>query len=127
MELPQENIDAIEKYFKENHLINKDIFTFNIRLFISSFLSVEKNKEDKIKRNSNNIINYIDIPDIWNKSIYIQNEFREELNKIINLKIQLNLIYSLSELIGINIDNNYFVDIHKDLERREDEKKAENK
>ena len=126
VELPEDKIDEIENYFKKNHLINKDIFAFSIRLFISSFLSGEKDKENKIKKNANNIVNYIDIPDIWKKGIYIINEFREELNSIKNLKIQLNQIYSLSELIGGDIDNNYFIDIQRELKRREDEKKEKN-
>ena len=127
VKLPKDKIDEINKYFNENHLITKYIFTYSIRLFISSFLSEEKNKENKIKNNLNNIINYIDIPDLWKKNIYNTKEFREELRQIKKLNIQLNQIYSLNELIGEDFDDIYFLDVQKELKRREDEKNAENK
>ena len=40
------------------------------------------------------------IPDIWKNNVYCKSEFKQELNQIKNLKIQLNQIYSLSEIIG---------------------------
>ena len=124
VEIPKDKIDEINNYFNEKHLIDKDIFAFSIRLFICSFLSEEKDKANKIKKNSNNIVNYLDIPDIWKNNVYCKSEFKQELNQIKNLKIQLNQIYSLSEIIGRDIDDNYFLDLKKELKRREDEKRA---
>ena len=125
VEIPKDKINEINKYFYEKHLIDKDIFAFSIRLFISTFLSEVKNKANKIKKNSNTIVNYLDIPDIWKKNVYNKSEFKQELNQIKNLKIQLNQIYSLSEIIGGDIDDNYFLDLKMELKRREDEKKAQ--
>ena len=127
VEIPKDKINEINDYFNEKHIITKYIFAYSIRLFISLFLSQEKNKENKIQKNLNNIINYIDIPDLWKANIYNTKEFREELRKIKKLNIQLNQIYSLNELIGGVVDDIYFLDIEKELRRREDEKKAENK
>ena len=123
--LSQEKINEINEYFQMEHTITKDIFAYAIRLFISSFLSEEKNKENKIKKNKNNIINYLDIPDIWKNKINKKNEFKDELNQIKKLKIQLNQISHLSEIIGEDIDKNYLLDVLQEIKKREDEKKAQ--
>ena len=123
--ISEEKINEVNEYFKTEHTITKDIFAFAIRLFISSFLSEEKNKEKKIKKNINNIINYLDIPDIWKNKINKKNEFRDELNQIKKLKIQLNQIFYLSKILGEDIDKNYLSDVLRELEKREEEKKAQ--
>ena len=122
--LTEEKINEIKQYFKNEHLITKDIFDYSIRIFISSFLSEEKNEENKIKKNANNIINYLEIPDIWEKNIYNKIEFIDELNQIKNLKIQLNQICFISEILESDIDKNYLLDVEREIKRREDEKKA---
>ena len=121
-EIPEDKIKQINIYFNEKHLITKENLSFCIRMFCSSFLSEIKDKEKKIKKNTNNFVNYLDIPDIWEKYIYTKNEFKEELDKIKNLKIKLNEIPKLLEIIGYEFNENYFLDITKELKKREEEK-----
>ena len=96
-------------------------------MFSSSFLSEIKDKEKKIKNNLNNFVDYLDIPDIWEKNIYTKNEFRQELNKLKSLKIQFNQILKLYDIIGNEFNEIYFSDINKEKERIKEEKEKKEK
>ena len=120
IEIPKEKLEKIKNYFNEKHLIKREDLVYAIRIFVSSFLLEEKNQEERIKKNENNFMNYLDIRDIWKKSIYLKNEFKEEINNIKNFDIQLNQISKLCEIIGSNFEEDYFSDI---LKVKEDEKK----
>ena len=122
VEIPEDKLKLINDYFKENHIITKENLSFALCMFSSSFLSEIKDKEKKIKKNSNNFVNYFDIPDIWEKKIYIKNEFKQELMNIKTLKIQFNQITKLYEIIGKEFNEIYFFDINKELKRQEEEK-----
>mgnify|MGYP003571335013 CR=1 FL=1 len=64
-QMQEEDIDEkkknkIKKFFSdENHLITKEKFRDAVRLLISLYLFKEDEKENKIKNNVNNIINYL--------------------------------------------------------------------
>lgn len=127
IEIPEKKIENINNYFNQNHLINKEDLAFTLRMFISSFLPEEKNKEERIKKNENNFINYLDnIPDIWKKSNYNNKiVFKEEINNIKNLDIQLNQASKLYDIIGKKFEEDYFSDLNKELKKREEDKKKE--
>ena len=122
-ELKEDKKQKVLEYFESQHKINKDNFSTAVRLFITLFLSFEKNKKYKIKSNCNNIINYLDIPDIWTKKIYNMKEFNDELNQLKKLNIQINEILSLYELIGEKIDKNYFNDIVLQIKKNEEDER----
>ena len=127
IKLEENKIIEINKYFEKEHLITKDIFKNTIRLFISLFLSREKEIENKIKNNYNNIFSYLTISDIWDKPIFTKKEFNQEINEIKNLNIQINQILDLYELLGDDINDNYFDDVKAQIKRNEEIKKEKEK
>ena len=131
-------IEKIKDFFKTQRLINSKNFNYAIRSLISLFLFSENDKENKIKNNRNNFANYLNIPDIWDKSIYRNREFNQKLKEIKNLNIQMNQILSIYDNLGDEINDEYFSDvllqIKKDediekqkLEKEEEELRQENK
>ena len=53
----------LETVLKKKEIINDKVFKAAIRTFIILFLNFEKDKENNIKQNENNLINYFDI--LW--------------------------------------------------------------
>jgi len=127
VDIPEDKIEQINNYFKENHIITRENLSYALRIFSSSFLTDIKDKEKKIKNNLNNFVDYLDIPDIWEKNIYTKNEFRQELNKLKSLKIQFNQILKLYDIIGNEFNEIYFSDINKEKERIKEEKEKKEK
>ena len=125
--IKEELKNKIIEYFQNPQLkINKEKFSNTIYLFITLFLSKINNKNIKIKTNNNNIINYLNIPDIWDKEIYNMKDFNNELNELKNLNIQLNQILGLYDIIGENYDENYFADVISEIKKNEEiERKKE--
>jgi len=115
----------IINYFNKSNLIKKEDFNRAIRSFISLFLLEENEKEKKIKNNNNNIVNYLRIQDIWDKSIYNNREFNRELNNIKNLNIKMNQILTVYNLLGEEIDENYFSDVISQIEKEKEAEKEE--
>ena len=124
-DMEEEKKELIETYFKEQNIITKEVFNSAIRNFIVLFLNQEKNKENKIKNNQNNIINYLKISDIWNKKIYDNINFENELDKFEKINIKINQILSLYDYLGDNINDDYFNNVKKAIEREEEAKLAE--
>ena len=124
-EIEEEKKNLIENCFKDQHLITKDVFKSAIRAFIVLFLNLEKDKENNVKRNQNNIINYFDIPDIWDKTVYNNNDFPKELNNLKKANVNINQILSLYDYLGDDINDNYFLDVQKAIEKEEEIKNAQ--
>ena len=82
IELEEEKKKLIDQNLEEQKLITKEIFKSAIRSFIILYLNLENNKENNIKNNQNNIINYFDIPDLWEKMVYTSRDFHKELNNL---------------------------------------------
>ncbi len=120
-------IGLIEECFNKQKLITKKEFKSAIRAFIILFLNLENDKENNIKGNENNLINYLDIPDIWNKAILINKNFHNELNNLKNLDIRINQTIPFYDCLGEDIDDNYFMDIKKAIEQEEEIKKIKEK
>ena len=94
-------------------------FKATIRAFITLFLIFEKDKEKNILLNENNIINYFDIPDIWESTTSMSN-FKEELNNLKQLNIKINQIVSFYDLLGDDINAKYFEEVKKEDEREKE-------
>ena len=86
-ELENEQKDSIKNCFEKQTTITEKIFKAAIRAFIVLFLILEKDKENNIKQNECNIINYFDIPDIWDITTSSIGNFKEELNNLRQLNI----------------------------------------
>ena len=122
-ELKEEEKKLIEKCFKNQRLITKEIFKHSIRSFIILFLNLVNDRESNIKENQNNIINYLDIPDIWDKVIYKDKEFYNELNNLKNINIKMNQIISLYDYLGDDINEDFFQDEERYIKKEEEDKK----
>jgi hypothetical protein len=91
--------NKLKKYYeKESSLISKDDFESAIRLFISLVLFREEDKVNKIKNNRKNIIDYLKGQDLWDKKIYNDEMFDENLNEIKKINIQINQILNIVEI-----------------------------
>ena len=95
----------IEKYDLENA----------IRLFVTLVLFREKDRENKIKNNRRNLIDYLKVPDLWdNKKFDREKEkFNENLNELKQFKIQINQTLWLYNYLVENKD----IDEYKEMEK----------
>ena len=126
--LGKELKENIEKYFiKENdYIIKKNTFKTAIIIFISVYLYKEKDKENKIKKNNNNIVNYFNIKDIWFDIPMNKPEFRKELKSIKNLNIQINQILNVYKSLYDENDKNVIEEVEEEIKtRKKDEEKIE--
>jgi len=118
-ELNKESKDQINKYYQKqkSDLISKNNLACAIRLFITLvlFLEEEKDRENKIKNNSNNVINYLKPQDLWSKDVYDQN-FNKNLNELKIINVPVKQIIGLYEYLGNDIGDDYFDDIKKEIE-----------
>jgi hypothetical protein len=111
---------------QKSDLISKKDFACAIRLFITLvlFLEEEKDRENKIKNNSNNVINYLKAQDLWSKDVVNDQNFNKNLNELKKINAPVKQIISLYEYLGKDIENDDFKDIEKEIE---DNKNANNK
>ena len=124
--------EKIKKYFNsqnKNKLIERNTFRNAIRLFITLYLNNEKEKEEKIKNNSNNVANYLNIKDIWIEINTNKKEFKDELKEIKELKIQINQILPIYDLLRDENedDSKSYEDIEKEIKKRKEEDNASKK
>ena len=107
--------ETIDNYFKGEHIIKKVDFAYAIRLFISLVLFQEedKDKDNKIKYNRNNIVNYLKSLDFWKSDF--NEKFLKNLNELKLMNFQVNQIISLYEILGKDIENNYFDDVKQKI------------
>ena len=124
IELDDDSKEKIEKY---SYHINKEEFAHAIRLFMTLVLFLEDDKENKIKSNRNNIINYLKAPDLWNKEIDDKQTFYSNLNELKSINAQINQIIPLYELLGKDIEDNFFDEVKKMLKDGDENPKTEKK
>ena len=79
-----------EYYKKKDIIIGKEELENAIRLFITLVLFREKDKENKIKLNRKNLIDYLKSPDLWDIKVYKNENFHPNLNELKLIKIQIN-------------------------------------
>ena len=119
-ELDENTKKAINKYYQKIRLLSKKIFARAIRLFVTLVLFREKDKENIIKFNYNNLLNYLKIPDLWPKYIYNNKNFIKNINELISLcNIHINQALALYEFLGKDIDDKYFEDVIQKIKMEE--------
>ena len=89
----------LNEYFQKQPIINKEDLEDTIRLFITLVLFREKDKENKIKLNNKNIIDYLKQSDLWNSEIFKNEKFNENLDELKLCNIQINNIMLLYDFL----------------------------
>ena len=124
IELNENSKNIISDYYqKSNHIKRKD-FAQAIRIFMTLVLFLEDDKENKIKSNHNNIINYLKSPDLWSKDTYEEPNFYLNLNELKSADVKINQIIHLYELLGKDIEDNAFEDVKKNIQEEENQKES---
>ena len=89
--LDEKIINQLNEYFKKKDIIiGKEELEKAIRIFITLVLFREKDKENKIKLNRKNLIDYLKSPDLWDIKVYKNENFNQNLNELKLIKIQIN-------------------------------------
>ena len=117
-ELNEESKNKIKDYYQKSkkNIIKKTEFARAIRIFTTLVLFLEEDKENKLKNNRNNILNYLKAPDLWSKDLYEDQDFNNNLIELKSINAPINQIISLYEYLGKDIENNYFDDIKKEID-----------
>ena len=123
VELEDEQKENIKNCFEKQAIINDKVFKAAIRTFIVLFLNFEKDKENTIKQNENNLINYFDILDLWDITTFSKENFKEELNNIKQLNIKVNQIVSLYDDLVDDINSQYFEEVQKEIDKEKENQK----
>ena len=126
----QENLDEnskemIKNYYqkeKKNYISKKD-FAYAIRLFTTLILLPEEDKENKIKSNRNNLVNYLRSSDLWKSDIYDNDDFNKNLNELKSINAQINQIVDLYYDLGKDIEDDYFDDVKEQIKKENSKKK----
>lgn len=124
--LDKESIEEIEKLNSKENIIDKKDLAHAIRLFITLVLFLEEDKEKKIKSNLNNVINYLKSSDLWDKNIYENKDFNINLNNLKLINAHINQIIYLYENLGKDIEDNFFDDVKKQIEKEKEKAVAQN-
>ena len=106
--LNENTLIQLDTYFKrQDIIIGKYDLENAIRIFITLVLFREKDKENKIRSNHKNLIDYLKVPDLWDDKMYNNNKekFNQNLNEIKQFKIQINqTLWLYNYLAGKEID-----------------------
>ena len=116
-ELNDKSKELINNYYQKEHLISKKDFACAIRLFISLVLFLEEDKENKIKSNNNNLINYLKVSDFWSNDIYENDDFNKNLNELKSINVPVSQILYLYENLGRDIESNFNKDVIEQIEK----------
>ena len=119
-EIDESTKEKIDNYFQKKHLIKKKDLAYAIRLFISLVLFQEEDKENKVKSNQNNIVNYLKSTDLWKYDIN-DDSFINDLNELKSINIHINQIISLYDYLGKDIEDNYFDDVEQKINSENNE------
>ena len=117
-QLEEEIIEKLNEFFDKEPLISKDDFKRAIRLFITLVLFREEDKENKIKNNHKNLINYLKAQDLWDKIIFDDENFIENLNELKLFNLQINQILSLYNYLTDNKEENFFEEIQNYIDNK---------
>ena len=120
-EIDNEQKEIIKTCFENQKIIDEKIFKAAIRSFIVLYLNFEKDKENNIKQNENNIINYLNnLDDIWDITTISKENFKEELNNLKLLNIKVNQIISFYDFLGDDINPKYFEEVQKEVDKEKE-------
>ena len=73
----------------------------------------------KIKKNCNNVINYLRAVDLWESYIYENEFFEQNLNELKQFNVQINQILPLYDFLGKDIEDNFCDDVNTQIENEE--------
>ena len=124
VKLEPESIKIINDYYNKEHYLSKNALSYAIRLFITLVLLPEDDKENKIKFNRNNFINYLKVPDLWKEDIH-KEEFNKNLNELKSFNVKINQIIHLYEILGRDFEENFFEDVKEQIEKEKNAKKID--
>ena len=62
----------------------------------------------------------MDIPDLWDPTIYNQENFKKELNDLKEMNVKVNKTIYLYDFLGDDIDEKYFENVIKILKKEEE-------
>ena len=103
---------------KDDIVITKNLLATALRLFITIVLYREKDKENKIKQNNKNIVEYLNKKDLW-KNINIKDDtFNKNLIEIKSLNIKIKEILWLYLYLMDNKDDDFEKDIRVYLDNK---------
>jgi len=121
--LDEKTSEMINKYNEKEkkHIISKKDLAYAIRLFITLVLIQEGDKEQKIKLNENNVINYLKSEDLWKNGIYNSDKFNNNLDEFKMMNIHINQIIPLYDALGKDIEINFFDDVERQIKEEEHE------
>ena len=84
----------------------------------------EKDKNKKIKESKKNLVNYLNIEDLWEKEIYSNAKFNRDLNDLKELNIQINKIIWLYDYLAKGEEEeDYIKEIEDFIENKDDQVK----
>ena len=89
----KKQLDNYNQKVDENIIISKNDCASAIKLFMALVLFTEEDKENKIKSNCKNVVNYLNVPDLWENQIYNDEKFIDNLNELKIINIQINQIF----------------------------------
>ena len=105
-------IQKLDEIFnKKDLIITKNLLATALRLFISIILYREKDKENKIKNNNKNIIDYLKEKDLWKNKDIKDDIFNKNLIQIKSLNIKIKEILWLYFYLTDNKDEDFEKDI----------------
>jgi len=118
--LDEKILSQLDTYFKKQDInIEKYDLENAIRIFITLVLFREKDKENKIKNNRKNLIDYLKVPDLWDDKKYdkekekFNEKFNENLNELKQFKIPINQTLWLYDYLVGDKD----IDEYKEMEK----------
>ena len=109
-DLLEKQKDEIKLYFKKKkmNIITEKNLSKALRLLITLMFIKEEDKETKLKQNTNNVVNYLNDSEFWDKDIVDNNDFNKELNGIKIVNVQINQILKFYELLGGDVNKDEF-------------------
>ena len=117
----------LDNYYQkedEHIIISKYNLASAIRLFITLVLFTEDDKENKIKNNRKNLVNYLNVPDLWENQIYNDPKFNDNISYLKTINIQINQILWLYYYLIEDKEDNYSKEVEEYIESQ-DKKKNE--
>ena len=94
-----ENNEEDDDNLENRRIIKANNLALALKWFMTLVLFDEKDKENKIKGNKKNLINYLNVADLWDKGTFKDNKFNSDLDKLKKYNIQVNKIIWLYDFL----------------------------
>jgi hypothetical protein len=115
----EEIIKKFEEIFlQKDIIIDKESLASAIRLFISVVLFREEDRENKIKQNTKNIVEYLKEKDLWKNKNIQDEKFEAEFSKIKLFNIKINEILWFYLYLTNNKDEEFGKEVDEHLKNK---------